>query len=104
MLILPWIFKLNNYISKNFYRPPPLVGVYWLLLIILSSYYFTTQEVFMDYLSVFIEMLQAKNLAPNTIRGYQTYSSARIYGYAGALPDGELRHLLLGHDADTEYA
>lgn len=27
----------------------------------------------MDYLSVFIEMLQAKNLAPNTIRGYQTY-------------------------------
>ena len=30
--------------------------------------------------------------------------SARIYGYAGALPDGELRHLLLGHDADTEYA
>ena len=27
----------------------------------------------MDYLSVFIEMLQAKNLAPNTIRNYQTY-------------------------------
>mgnify|MGYP002231175684 CR=1 FL=1 len=27
----------------------------------------------MDYLSVFIEMLQAKNLAPNTIRGHQTY-------------------------------
>lgn len=64
MLILPWIFKLNNYISKNFYRPPPLVGVYWLLLIILGSYYFTTQEVFMDYLSVFIEMLQAKILPP----------------------------------------
>ena len=30
--------------------------------------------------------------------------SARIYGYAGTLPDGELRHLLLGHDADAEYA
>lgn len=27
----------------------------------------------MNYLSVFIEMLQAKNLSPNTIRGYQTY-------------------------------
>ena len=49
------------------------MGVYWLLLIILGSYYFTTQVGFMDYLSVFIEMLQAKNLAPNTIRGYQTY-------------------------------
>ena len=27
----------------------------------------------MDYLSVFIEMLQAKNLASNTVRNYQTY-------------------------------
>ena len=27
----------------------------------------------MDYLSVFIEMLQAKNLTANTIRNYQTY-------------------------------
>lgn len=27
----------------------------------------------MDYLSVFIKMRQAKNLAPNTIRNYQTY-------------------------------
>ena len=27
----------------------------------------------MDYLSVFIEMLQAKNLAANTVRNYQTY-------------------------------
>lgn len=68
MLSLPWIFKLNNYISINFYRPPPLVSVLWLFLI-----FFPTQEVFMDYLSVFIEMLQAKNLAPNTIRNYQTY-------------------------------
>ena len=23
MLMLSWIFKLNNYISENFYRPPP---------------------------------------------------------------------------------
>ena len=38
-----------------------------------AFYYFPTQEVFMDYLSVFIEMLQAKNLTANTIRNYQTY-------------------------------
>ena len=25
MLMLPWIFKLNNYISENFYRPPPFL-------------------------------------------------------------------------------
>ena len=27
----------------------------------------------MDYLAVFVEMLQAKNLTDNTIRNYQTY-------------------------------
>ncbi len=27
----------------------------------------------MDYLSLFVEMLQARNLAANTVRNYQTY-------------------------------
>lgn len=68
MTTVPWIFKLNNYISKNFYRPSSSECYN-------NGYFchFPTQEVFMDYLSVFIEMLQAKNLAPNTIRNYQTY-------------------------------
>lgn len=67
MIILTWIFKLNNYISEKFCRPPP----FWSSITV--SYHFHPQEVIMDYLSVFIEMLQAKNLAPNTIRNYQTY-------------------------------
>ena len=39
----------------------------------LIIFIFYPQEVIMDYLSVFIEMLQAKNLAANTVRNYQTY-------------------------------
>lgn len=69
MISLPWIFKLNNYISKNFYRPPPFVDFLSPFLFIFIHRRF----VIMDYLSIFIEMLEAKNLAPNTIRNYQTY-------------------------------
>jgi len=28
MLMLPWIFKLNNYISGFFIRPPPLFEMF----------------------------------------------------------------------------
>lgn len=28
MLMLPWIFKLNNYISVFFIRPPPLFEMF----------------------------------------------------------------------------
>lgn len=34
---------------------------------------FLFQEVIMDYFSIFIQMLQARNLADNTIRSYSTY-------------------------------
>ena len=64
---LPWIFKLDNYISKFFIRPPPP----WIKLPPSTSFY--PKEVTMDYLSVFTEMLLARGLADNTVRNYQTY-------------------------------
>ena len=36
MISLPWIFKLNNYISENFYRPPPNV---WDLFIEITNFH-----------------------------------------------------------------
>ena len=30
--MLSWIFKLNNYISENFYRPPPKIMVSFTLI------------------------------------------------------------------------
>jgi len=41
------------------------------MLTLLINFY--SKEVIMDYLSVFTEMLLARELADNTIRNYQTY-------------------------------
>ena len=40
MLSLSWIFHLNNYISENFYRPPP--GLCWFSIL---TFYKHFQEV-----------------------------------------------------------
>ena len=55
----------NNYIFY-FSRPPPKITLLLLVIVYLK-------EVIMDYLSLFTEMLQARGLADNTIRNYQTY-------------------------------
>ena len=43
----------------------------------------------MDYLSIFIEMLQARNLTPNTIRSYTTYIKPylQFLSYRNILPE-----------------
>lgn len=73
MITLPWIFKLNNYISQNFYRPPPSF-------LKCFSFFHTFQRRFiMDkYLDSFRKMISLRGLTEHTLKNYCTYIRAYL--------------------------
>lgn len=74
MLILPWIFKLNNYISKNFYRPPPVKCCFSVSYII----YHEGGSIMDNYLNTFREMISLRGLTDHTVKSYSTYIRAYL--------------------------
>lgn len=73
--MLPWIFNLNNYISENFYRPPPdFIGVFSLI----TSSYFLGGTLMDNYLKQFREMLSLRGLTDHTVTSYSTYIRAYL--------------------------
>lgn len=72
--MISWIFKLNNYISYFFVRPPPS----FVISVIPFIPTITKEAPFMDdYLSVFREMISLRGLTDHTLMSYCTY--IRIY-------------------------
>lgn len=81
MLILSWIFKLNNYISESFYRPPPDLGCCSGCFII----YHQGGSVMDDYLIQFREMISLRGLTDHTIISYSTYIRTYLDYLSGIL-------------------
>ena len=81
MLSLSWIFKLNNYISEKFYRPPPFF--------MLDCYFFIIDHkggsIMDDYLLKFREMISLRGLTDHTIKSYSTYIHAYLDYLSGIL-------------------
>lgn len=81
MLSLSWIFKLNNYISEKFYRPPPFFHVGLLLFIIDHK----GGSIMDDYLLKFREMISLRGLTDHTVKSYSTYIHAYLDYLSGIL-------------------
>lgn len=73
MISLPWIFILNNYISKKFYRPPPGLCRFFAYFII----YHPGGSIMNDYFNTFREMISLRGLTDRTVMSYSTY--IRVY-------------------------
>ena len=76
MLTVSWIFKLNNYISENLYRPPPRMMLSFSLSYII---HFKGGSI-MDYFNTYREMISLRGLTDHTIVSYSTYIRAYL-GY-----------------------
>ena len=70
--MLSWIFKLNNYISENFYRPPPVFMLDYCFFII----DYKGGSIMDDYLLKFREMISLRGLTDHTVKSYSTYIRA----------------------------
>ena len=75
--MLPWIFKLNNYIFQFyifFYRPPPANGFDF----ILTYHSISGGSIMDDYLKRYREMTSLRGLTDHTLTAYSTYISVYL--------------------------
>ena len=73
--MLSWIFKLNNYISENFYRPPPVFVLDYCFFIIDHK----GGSIMDEYLNTFREMLSLRGLTDRTQKNYCTYIRSYLH-------------------------
>ena len=74
MLSLPWIFKLNNYISYFFSRSPP-----WKCFPAFWPIPFFQGGSIMDYFNTYREMISLRGLTDHTVKAYSTYIRSYLH-------------------------